>query len=68
MAKQKAGELKPADRYKIPPQDMPAQDPAKEGPTSTKWRPDIPKLRHDWRQCGACSAKTPLASKAVQSK
>jgi len=29
LAKQKAGELKPADRYKIPPQDMPAQDPAK---------------------------------------
>jgi glutamate synthase (NADPH/NADH) small chain len=29
LAKQKAGELKPADRYKIPPQDMPAQDPVK---------------------------------------
>ncbi|OHB73867.1 MAG: glutamate synthase (NADPH), homotetrameric, partial [Planctomycetes bacterium RBG_16_55_9] len=27
LAKQKAGELKPADRYKIPPQDMPEQDP-----------------------------------------
>ncbi len=26
LAKQKAGELKPADRYAIPPQDMPAQD------------------------------------------
>jgi glutamate synthase (NADPH/NADH) small chain len=29
LAKQKAGELKPADRYEIPPQDMPAQHPAK---------------------------------------
>ncbi|MHC4115446.1 MAG: NADPH-dependent glutamate synthase [Planctomycetota bacterium] len=27
--KQKAGHLKPADRYAIPPQEMPAQDPAK---------------------------------------
>lgn len=27
LEKQKAGELKPADRYKIPPQDMPVQDP-----------------------------------------
>ena len=27
LEKQKAGELKPADRYKIPPQDMPEQDP-----------------------------------------
>ena len=29
LAKQKAGTLKPADRYKTPPQDMPAQNPAK---------------------------------------
>lgn len=29
LAKQKAGDLKPADRYEIPPQDMPAQDPTK---------------------------------------
>jgi glutamate synthase (NADPH/NADH) small chain len=29
LKKQKAGELKPTDRYKIPPQDMPAQDPIK---------------------------------------
>ena len=27
LEKQKSGTLKPADRYKIPPQDMPAQDP-----------------------------------------
>ncbi len=27
LKKQKTGELKPADRYKIPPQDMPEQDP-----------------------------------------
>jgi len=27
LEKQKRGELKPADRYKIPPQDMPEQDP-----------------------------------------
>jgi glutamate synthase (NADPH/NADH) small chain len=27
--KQKTGKLTPADRYKIPPQDMPAQDPVK---------------------------------------
>ena len=27
LEKQEKGELKPADRYKIPPQDMPAQDP-----------------------------------------
>jgi len=26
LEKQKAGELKPADRYKIPPQEMPQQD------------------------------------------
>ncbi|MBN1457545.1 MAG: hypothetical protein JW912_06825, partial [Sedimentisphaerales bacterium] len=26
LDKQKAGELKPKDRYEIPPQDMPAQD------------------------------------------
>ncbi|MHC4890670.1 MAG: dihydropyrimidine dehydrogenase, partial [Planctomycetota bacterium] len=26
LEKQKTGELKPADRYKIPPQDMPEQD------------------------------------------
>ena len=29
MQKQKRGELKPTDRYEIPPQDMPAQDPIK---------------------------------------
>jgi len=29
LEKQKAGLLKPADRYKIPPQDMPEQDPVK---------------------------------------
>jgi glutamate synthase (NADPH/NADH) small chain len=29
LEKQKAGKLAPADRYKIPPQDMPAQDPVK---------------------------------------
>jgi len=27
LEKQKRGELKPADRYNIPPQDMPEQDP-----------------------------------------
>ena len=29
LEKQKTGKLKPADRYQIPPQDMPEQDPAK---------------------------------------
>jgi len=29
LEKQKAGGLKPADRYEIPPQDMPSQDPIK---------------------------------------
>ncbi len=29
LEKQKTGKLTPADRYKIPPQDMPAQDPVK---------------------------------------
>ncbi len=29
FGKQKAGKLKPADRYKIPPQDMPEQNPTK---------------------------------------
>jgi len=29
LEKQKTGKLKPADRYEIPPQDMPAQDPVK---------------------------------------
>jgi glutamate synthase (NADPH/NADH) small chain len=29
LEKQKAGKLTPAERYKIPPQDMPAQDPIK---------------------------------------
>jgi glutamate synthase (NADPH/NADH) small chain len=29
LKRQKAGELKPKDRYEIPPQDMPAQDPVK---------------------------------------
>jgi len=29
LKKQKTGKLTPADRYKIPPQDMPAQDPGK---------------------------------------
>ena len=29
LEKQKTGKLTPADRYKIPPQDMPAQDPLK---------------------------------------
>ena len=29
LEKQKQGKLKPADRYEIPPQDMPAQDPVK---------------------------------------
>ena len=29
MEKKKAGRLKPSDRYEIPPQDMPAQDPIK---------------------------------------
>ena len=29
LEKKKAGKLKPSDRYEIPPQDMPAQDPIK---------------------------------------